>query len=1342
MKQPILNLLHSLILLCLIVSPLQAQEDVFSLKFRHYTMEQGLPSNSVRTFLHDRMGYIWVGTENGLCRFDGLQFTAPLGSDVTVGVYCLLQEGDSIWVGTDKGLYCCDVLTDSIRAASLTLPDGSLLRSEVTSLHLDSNGSLWISTMGQGILCRPQGSTTFQQYAMPRNNLLVASLYIDSNQQIWAISNWNNSAPLARFNQNRRQFEPFTLLDAQGQPFDAAGLALHQTPDGRLWVGTWDQGLVSFDVRTHQLRVELSPVGHSLSHTHSVMQYDDHHLFIGSDEGMTLYNTQTRQQQHFAEDELSIYSLNDRFIYPIMLDREGGLWVGSYYGGISYAHPRSSLFTQYVPSRFVNAVSGHVISHFCEDSLGHIWIASDDGGLSRYDVATQTFTAIPLAPADQPQRNVHSLCMVGEELWIGTYTSGLYVLNTRTGAIRHIPELIDQYDNFLSSSCYALFVDDQQQLWVGTFDVICRYNFATGRFERIHDLQGMTIDIDQDAQGQLWFCTTGNGIWRYSPLSDQWRCFTDASGQNARNVVNALAIDAKERLWAASQDGLLLYDASTDAFREVCLFGQSRTEVKSLLSDHDRLWIGSSEGLLCFQPDAAQHPLQVYTSGDGLTSIDFLPNAAYQASDGRLYFGTSQGINAFYPHQVRVNQLAPPVVFTGLELYNQAVPVGSELLPHDLNQLPQLELDYRQNVIAISYAALSYFLPEQNQYAYRLEGFDPDSAWIYVGNQSKAVYTHLTPGQYTFHVRASNNDGHWGAERQLRIVVHPPFYWNTFARVLYLLLALAAIFCLNRYLLRRSNREHARRIRELNEENERQLNQSRIHFFTVIAHEIRTPVSLITAPLQKALQRAESLPAEVRHNLAIVERNSQRLLQLVNQLLDYRKYQESSAYSQFRVTPLAELLRGIIERFEPTLQGSNIQIQTQLPPDDFAPCLDPEAITKMVSNLLNNARKFTHSRIALICQPPAEGQDTFTLTIRDDGPGIAPSLQQRIFEPFYQGAENQANPGTGIGLSIVQRVVEHHQGTIRVESQTQSPSYSSFIVTLPSNLPSTVDAAPDSSLLTPNSPQTLQSSPFEGDRGGLLSLLLVDDNEEMHQFLTESLRGQYQVFTASNGRQALQILTHETISLVVSDWMMPVMDGSQLCRSLRSNPLTSHILFILLTAKTDDASKVEGMNCGADAYIEKPFSLDYLQACISNLIRLRQMLIQKYQQQPLAPIQSLSSTPVDSDFLGRLEQLIEQNFSNPDLSVDFLCTELAISRSGFFAKIKTLADVSPTQMILLVRLKHAARLLQEGQHSITEIAYLVGFSSPSYFTKCFTKQFGVPPTEFGKQKDSREANSY
>jgi len=1285
-------------------------------------MEEGLPSNGIHCLLQDRVGYLWIGTENGLCRFDGQKFSRPLGNDVTAGVYSLIEEEDHLWVGTDKGLFIYSQKTDSLIPSDLTLYDGTPIRCQVPWMGLDQNQTLWIATMGQGICSRVSHQNTLHQYLLPDGNGLVASMLIDNNNQIWTITNWSNQPCIACYNPGNHAFEPFELHDDNGNTVSPQGLVMHQDPHGRIWIGTWTDGLMSFDPHTRLLTHNLAFEGNHLRHIHSLMQYDEHRMMIGSDEGMTLYDTQSGEMQFFGNDELDPTSLSNQFVYPIMRDREGGLWVGTYYGGIDYANPRTGIFSSYLPSKFHNSVGGQIISRLCEDRQGNLWIASDDGGLSCYHPATNQFESVPLHEPGKPVHNAHALCLYKEELWVGTYTSGIDIVNLRTKAVRHYPYILDIYDNVLSSSCYALFRDSHDRLWAGTFDAICQYDPSTDRFVKKHDLGEMTIDIQEDLAGNLWFATTGNGLWRFSPTTGQWRQFKAAKEFKARNVVSSLEVDANGLVWAGTMEGLLCYNPEQEVFNKVDLI-KDLIDIKSLVFDGKQLWIGTPMGLIRYTPNGSEG-LQVFTRGDGLSNACFMPAAAFRSSDGRVYMGTARGMNAFYPNQVPINSTAPTIVFTELEIYNRAVPVGSESLPTNLNNLDRLELNYDENVFSVSFAALSFFEPEKNQYAYWLEGFDPKEQWVEVGNQTKAVYTNLSPGEYVLHVRGTNNDALWCTdEASLRIVIHPPFYWHPVAKLIYLFIAVLSIFLLVRYFVHRKEKEHRQRILQMEQENAQNIQEARIRFFTTIAHEIRTPVSLISAPLEKIRKTKVQLPATISDDLDIIGRNSHRLLQLVNQLLDFRKMEDGSVFYSFQPTAIQTLVDDVSKSFEPSMKERGIRFSIVGVTPDFRPCVDREAITKLISNLLSNALKYTTDEIRLsISQQTADHQ--FSITVTDNGQGISSNEKEQIFRPFYQANENK--PGTGIGLSIVKGIVEAHQGEISIESVPGE--HTSFIVTLPDNLKA------DTPTLTECTPD-VQDNPaphpcvVNEEKG---TLLLVDDNEEMLHFLSQSLRDEYNIVTATNGQLALKVLETEAVNMIISDWMMPVMDGEKLCQEIRKNTLTSHIPFIMLTAKTDDNSKVQGMDCGADLYVEKPFSLDYLQACIRNLLRMRLLLAQKFQREPFEPIESLASTPADEDFLTKLEKVIEKNISNQDLSVDFLCREFAMSRTAFFAKIRSLADVSPNQMIQLIRLRHAAVLLQQKQQPVSEVCYMVGFSSPSYFSKCFQKQFGTTPTEFMK----------
>ena len=647
--------------------------------------------------------------------------------------------------------------------------------------------------------------------------------------------------------------------------------------------------------------------------------------------------------------------------------------------------------------------------------------------------------------------------------------------------------------------------------------------------------------------------------------------------------------------------------------------------------------------------------------------------------------------------------------------------------------MEELELSYKENAFSLLYASLSYCTPNKNKYAYKLEGFDKD--WNYVGSQNKATYTNLPAGTYLFKVKATNNDGIWNEKgTSLKITIHPPFYWSTASKLLYFVLVCIAFGFVIRFIIKRTEKKHTAEINKLNANKEKEVHEAKIKFFTMIAHEIRTPVSLIIGPLEKIMKSPVSLPSTVRDDLNIIDRNSQRLVFLVNQLLDFRKVEQEGMKMKFASQNIHQLLKAVCERFEPFIAQHGARLTVKYPEADFTAIVDSEAVTKLVSNLLTNASKYTKDEVTLTCIVQPE-QHTFIIRVTDNGIGISKEEQKKIFHPFYQAMDNK--PGTGIGLSIVKSIVESHNGCIEVESEVNKGS--SFIVTLPVEQVQVLPQDTGTSLL--NNP-TIPEGILQEDLSGSPikhkpTMLIVDDNEEMLNFLSSSLTDKYSILTAEDGIEALNKLKENEVTLIVSDWMMPRMDGVEFCKAIRTNQATSHIPFILLTAKTDTNSKIEGMDCGADAYIEKPFSMQYLEACIKNLVDLRNLLRQKFSKMPLVPLNSIANNSMDDKFLTRMNEIIEENFSNPELSVDFLAEKLCISRSGLFAKIKTLANITPNELIQVVRLKKAAILLAENKYRINEICYMVGFNNPSYFSKCFQKQFGMKPGEFvnGKREE-------
>lgn len=1303
-------------------------------RFRHFSVEDGLSSNSVRALLQDKYGFLWMGTEEGLNRYDGTTIKSYPICPETAGKYIASLYGtdERIWIGTDEGVYTYTYETETFAFFDPATSNNVRITSIINHILEDKDGNLWFSTNGQGLFRYNPGKNYLEQYEFQDAFQLMASTLADSDNQIWAVTNQGESG-IYKLNKAENKFEPFLPVYETGK-HRPNSLVVLEDSERTLWLGTWECGLQKVDKYTRQITTYLHPDdGKGVTHIHSLMEYAPHQLLIGSDDGLLLFNTLTEESRLFTEDETNPYSLSNRFVYPIIKDREGGIWIGTYYGGVNYISPNTEQFEGFAHSRFSNSVNGTVIGRFCEDSRGQIWIASDDGGLNCYSPHDRKFTHY--LPNDHKNslsyHNVHGLCPDGDNLWIGTYTGGVNVLNLKTGTFKVYRSHADDPTCLDGTSSYAIFKDRSERIWVASMSGINLYNREEDNFIRIKNLDALTIDIDQDTKGNLWFSTQGKGLFKYHPEKQIWKNYVhDASRPNtlANNQVNCVLTDSRGKMWVGTMNGLCKYNAEEDYFETVPLEIPSHN-ICSIIEDQHILWLTTTKGLVRYAPGES---CQVFTKSDGLQSDQFLPNAGFKASDGKIYVGSVNGFNAFYPHQIKTNGVPPPVVITELEIFNKSIPVGSKLLPKALNQTDKLELSYKDNVFSLLYASLSYCTPKRNKYAYKLEGFDKE--WNQVGSQNKATYTNLPAGTYTFRVKATNNDGIWNEKgAALLITIHPPFYRSTASKLFYFAVICVAFGFFIRFIIKRTEKKHTAEINKLNENKEKEVHEAKIKFFTMIAHEIRTPVSLIIGPLEKIMKSSFTLPEPVCEDLSIIDRNSRRLLSLVNQLLDFRKVEQEGMKMRFAPHNISRLLKAVCERFEPFITQHGAHLQVEYPDTAFTAVVDSEAITKLVSNLLTNANKYTKDEVVLSCSVQPE-QHTFIIRVTDNGIGINKEEQKLIFKPFYQAMDNK--PGTGIGLSIVKSIVEAHSGCIEVESEVGKGS--SFIVTLPvGQSTETLQEEETSVLNNPAVPKDIliESLP-SSSANSRPTMLIADDNREMLNFLSSNFSDKYSILTAEDGMEALEKLKDNEVTLIVSDWMMPRMSGVELCKAVRDNRATSHIPFILLTAKTDTNSKIEGMDCGADAYIEKPFSIQYLEACIKNLVELRNLLHQKFSKMPLVPLNSIANNSMDDKFLTRMNQIIEENFSNPELSVDFLAEHLCISRSGLFAKIKTLANITPNELIQVVRLKKAAALLSENKYRINEICYMVGFNNPSYFSKCFQKQFGIKPGEFVNGKSA------
>ncbi len=1287
--------------------------------FRHYNIENGILSNNISSILQDQKGFIWIGTDNGLSRFDGNQFTFyqksnPLYSGLHANSINTICETNTngLWIGTENGVYIYNQVQDTFTPFTKKTSNNIKISSWINYIIQDKEKNIWIATRKQGVFQYNTQTGKLIQYEIPENSNIIIRLLNDEQNNIWASGPYH----LCRLNKVTNKFEIFQI---ENESTGVYSMALWEDSSHQLWIGTWEKGLWKLDPQTKQVEKYFTPDnGKSILHIHSIIEYSPEIFFIGSDDGLTIFNPITQESYLYNQYGEESCSLSDKFIYPMLKDREGGVWIGTYYNGINYLPPYCGQFNGYSGSDDIPYFKSRIISRFCEDENGNIWIASDDSGLSCFNPSTMQFLDFN-GRKKLNKHNLHALCMIDKDLWIGTYGDGIQVLNAQTGKIKNY----NTTNGLDENSIYSIFKDSQGQIWTGSMNGICQYDAQKQHFTPIKHLEALIIEIVEDAKGNLWIATQGKGLFRYSPQKNkEWEKYGLEKGFNSLTV-NHLCINKDNEIWAATSEGLYLYNPLKDIFTYQPLRLPNEC-INAILEGEDCLWLTTAKGLVKYTP--ATQETQIFTKSDGLQSEAFIMASALKTRNGEFYIGSINGFNTFYPHQLKLNTQKPNVVLTSLEIFNQKIDTQKDgTLPEAIDHLKEIHLSYKDNVITLNYAALSYCTPQKNQYAYMLEGFD--KGWNYVGSQHSTTYTNLPAGTYTFRVKASNNDNIWNEEgTSIRIIVHPPFYLSLPFKIGYVLLFLLALGLLLRYVIRRSEKKHAKAIDELNSKKEIEIHEAKINFFTMIAHEIRTPVSLIIGPLEKIMQSTH-IPTNERQELEIIDRNSQRLLYLVNQLLDFRKVEQKEIRMKFSSQSIKELMQAVCERFSPTLQQNGVNFSVTYPNEHFHADVDKEALTKVLSNLLTNANKYTQSRIEVRFQEHPEKQ-TFSIEVKDNGKGMNEEELKKIFKPFYQASENK--PGTGIGLSIVKGIVEAHHGQIKVTSQQGHGS--SFMITLPQKQENLSAEEEENQAGNPLPEDIIpeQNATASMSQKVLPIMLIVDDNEDMLHFLSSHFQTSYTIVTAVDGVDALNKLKEQEVAMIISDWMMPNMNGIDLCKAVRNNQLTSHIPFILLTAKTDTEAKITSMNCGADAYIEKPFSLQYLEACIKNLLELRLQLRQKFSQMPTVSINSIAANQNDKVFLEKMNHLIEENLNNEELSVDFLAEKLCISRSGLFVKIKGLANTTPNEMIQIIRLKKAASLLLENQYRINEVSYMVGFNNPSYFSKCFQKQFGMKPGEY------------
>ena len=1331
-----------MVLFCLKLFPVE-------LNFKYYKAEDGLSSNTVYAVLQDSKGFMWFGTENGLNRFEGYTFTVyqniprTAHSLINNYVYALVEdEEEHLWIGTERGVCSFNLNNSVFSPLTLTTAEGAKVTGRIQNLLYDK-GKLWIASARQGVFIKEGNDLTlhsFDAYRIdPEATVWVNTIYKDRENEVW-VSVDNTTHQIYRYDRKSTRFVPaFTGMPLNEQR-QLRAYSILEDSFGTLWFGTWTNGLIAVDKHAGRITGRYLHIpGKDLTlHIHQMSEYDPGTLLIGSNDGLTSFKlsplTGNKPDQHFREPKLS-----NRFVYPIYKDAEGGLWIGTYYGGINYASPNRNYFTSYTHVEHENSITGNVVSCFCEDNQGNIWIGTEDGGLNEYDIRNSTFRTYSHKDHNSGLsfNNVHALCVIGHKLWIGTYTGGLNVMDLETKAIRNYYADENDAQSLDANNIYSIFQDSTDNIWIGTSSGINRYNPVTDNFTQLHTLNEFVMDITQLGD-HIWFATINRGLQRYDLSTGEWREYLfDAANRQSliSNVVITLCVDERQRLWVGTNNGLCRYDEGTDSFVDEEVDFPSNYICK-IFSENGVLWISTLKGLISYQTATGQY--RQFNQSDGLLSDLFTPNSGFRSSSGRMYVGTPNGFNAFYPHQLGKNEYNPPIEITGFQLFNRPARLEA-YLTQDRQENSTLKLAHNNNSFSFEFTALSFFAPGKNSYRFILEGFDKE--WNDAGSNRRATYTNIPPGNYLFRVKASNNDGVWSNhDLTLGVVIKPPLWWNVWSVTLYVLLIMAGLIYLFIWLRQKERKKNEAQIARIRDEKEKETYRSQIEFFTNVAHEIRTPLSLIIAPLEQVIERTQHLSSSTREDLAIMRSNSERLLTLVNQLLDFSKIEKGGIQTSMTVVPIDQLLREIHQQFIPLIEQKHIRFDYLSDVTDLLIMADRENLTKAVSNLLSNAAKYARDSITMELSANFSAE-AYQIIVKDNGPGLPEQEMTNIFNPFYQVA-GQHKSGTGLGLFLVKTIVQALKGSIELTGNRGEGL--TIALTLPKSVvvqePSPWEEKSGTISVNPTTAEELISDeiPCPDTEEEKQTLLLVEDDVEMLSFICRQLERDYVVYTAGDGNEGITLLEKHEVNLIITDLMMPHMDGITFCRTVKANYMWSHIPVIMLTAKTNVDSKVEAFDIGADAYLEKPFHISYLSARIRNLLESRQLLFKKYTRTPFASLKSIAGNEMDELFLIKINAIIEKNINNGDFSINDLASEAGISSSGLFSRIKQLSGVTPNKLILSMRLKKAAELLSDGKFRVNEVCYMVGFNNPSYFAKCFQKQFDKLPKDFTEELHMEE----
>jgi signal transduction histidine kinase/ligand-binding sensor domain-containing protein/DNA-binding response OmpR family regulator len=1343
-----------------------------SYQFERIDMTKGLSHHTVNDILKDSSGFLWFATSSGLNRYDGysIRVFRNIPGDTTsllTDVVTRLFEGPhgTLWIYSYSGNNVYEPRTESFyRNTNALLRNLNIAEGVITSIQKDRAGNFWFVHYNQGLFYYDvKTKKTIHLQHADGDTTSISSHQLSNIKQDKLGNYWlvHQNGTLEKLDQKtfKVTYRDHTLRDRfKGQIFD---YDLMVDADNDVWLfNDRNFGCFFFNTKTKTFInfTRESQVKLNSNIVRKIVQDDNELIWIGTENGgVNLLDKKTFTVTFLVNDEDDDNTISENSIHALYKDREGIVWLGTYKNGVSFYHPNIFRFQRYQHHRSKpKGLPFSDINAFAEDKNGNLWIGSNGGGLIYFDRSKNSFTQYLNEPGNKNSlsNNVIVSLLLDKQglLWIGTYYGGLNSFDGKNFT-RYIHDPANP-KSLGDDNVWEIYEDSSHNIWIGTLkggvDVFNRsknefYHYRSGEVNSIHT--PYVPALLEDRSGNMWI-GTGYGLEVLDKSSGRFIHYLhDPANPESISSDGILALrqDSRGTIWIGTQRGLNFFNAEKGTFKSFREEdGLGHNFILTVVEDDQKnIWMSTPKGLTKMtvqeKNGGYDFSFQNYDVSDGLLNGAFHENAVLKTSKGELIFGGSNGFNIFEPEKIQADGTHARVIFTDFQLFNKNVKIGEEVnnnlvLTDAISRVKKITLKPANNVFSVEFAALNFFHPEKSLYKYKLEGFNKD--WLLTeASQRKITFTNLDPGDYVLKVKASNSDGLWGEETQLHIAVLPPFWKTNLAFVLYALMIIGAVFFV-RWLAVTKERVN---FRIQNERMEAQrmhdLDMMKIKFFTNVSHEFRTPLTLIITPLEKILKNASN--EEDRKQFQLIHRNARRLLNLVNQLLDFRKMEIQEVKLNLAEGDIVGFIRDLVYSFSDLSEKKNISLSFHSAMEILETHFDQDKVEKILFNLLSNAFKFTPENgkvtVTLGLQKK-EDAHYLELKVRDTGIGIAHDKLQKVFDRFFQSdiPDTMVNQGSGIGLSITHEFVKVHGGTIEVESEPGKGSCFTVLLPVPSlsGIPALKPDLEDDRLAGISDLHPANGKP---------TLLLVEDNEDFRFYLKDNLKMQYSIIEASNGRQGFQKALSVIPDLIVSDVMMPEMNGIELVRKLRTDAHTSHIPVILLTARSAEEQKIEGFESGANDYITKPFSFELLQSRIKNLIAQREVSQKQFQKHFEVKASEIQITSLDEKLIQKAISEVERNIANKDFSVEEMSRLLGMSRVLLYKKLLSLTGKTPIEFIRTIRLQRAAQLLEKSQYTVSEIAYQVGFNNPKYFARYFKEQYNMLPSVYASEKRTRQS---